>query len=367
VGAALAPSPALATLPVAFYFVATMLTSIPAGLLMEKFGRKPALMASTLFGVTGALLTGASIMKNSFAGFMAGIAFIGIFNGFGNFFRFVAADSVDVAWKSKAVSRVMIGGIFAAFIGPNLAGYTRTMSGEAEFAGSYYSMLVLYILIAVVLFFVRLDEPLKPAGKTQTAVVRSLSQVMLQPGFLVALICGMLGFGVMTFVMTATPLAMQGHAHHFDDTSFVIQWHVLAMFLPSFFTGSLISRFGVIRVMEAGAILGLACVAINLTGASVSHFLLALVCLGLSWSFLFIGAMTLLTENYLPEEKNRAQSLNDCLVFSSVAVAALSAGALQNAVGWQMVNKGVIPLLLIILGSLWWLSMQRKKETVAHV
>jgi MFS family permease len=187
---------------------------------------------------------------------------------------------------------------------------------------------------------------------------------VLQPEYLVALVCAMLGYAVMSFVMTATPLAMNQLAYQFDDTAVVIQWHVMAMFAPSFFTGSLILRFGVLRIMFVGAMLGLACVWINLVGTSFMHFLSALIFLGLSWNFLFVGATTLLTETYQPSERNKAQAVNDFVVFSTVSLGSLSSGALQSAYGWQAVNQGVIVPLLLIIAAIVWLGRVKMRLAI---
>jgi MFS family permease len=194
---------------------------------------------------------------------------------------------------------------------------------------------------------------------------RPLSSIVRQPKYLIALVCGLFGYCVMTFVMTATPLSMQGHAFHFDATSTVIQWHVVAMFAPSFFTGSLIARFGVATIMGTGALIGLTCLGVNLSGASFGHYLVGLMLLGLSWNFLFVGSTTLLTETYTLAEKNKAQAFNDFIVFTAVALASLSAGALQNRFGWEMVNYGALPLLLAALaGSLWLVAHNRRTRDV---
>jgi MFS family permease len=189
--------------------------------------------------------------------------------------------------------------------------------------------------------------------------------IAAQPMFIVALVCGMLGYGVMALAMTATPLAMHHYAYPFSKTSFVVQWHVLGMFAPAFFTGHLIKRYGVLNIMLAGGILGVACVAVNLAGSSVAHFWAALLFLGISWNFLFIGATTLLTETYRPEERAKVQALNDFCVFTTVALASLSAGALQNSYGWQVVNFGLIPLLIIIMVSIIWGKSRHDTVTVS--
>ena len=364
VGFALAEDKSLATLPTACQFLGTMFTSIPAALLMQRIGRKKAFMLSTGFGVLGGGLGAFAILGGHFWLFALAAVCIGVFTGFATYFRFTAADSVETPFKGKAVSFVLLGGVAAAVIGPNLARLSREWVAGAEFAGSYLSLVLLYLLIFCALTFLRLDDQ-KPLPGTPITSGRPLRDILLQPGYLVALACGTLGYAVMAFVMTATPLAMDQHALHFDDTSLVIQWHVLAMFAPSFFTGSLILRLGVLRVMAAGGMLGLLCVAVNLSGSGLPHFLAGLILLGVSWNFLFVGSTVLITEQYRPEEKNKAQALNDFVVFSSVALATLSAGALHNSLGWRTVNLGVIPLLGAALLSIIWLHYRNRPETVS--
>lgn len=354
VGFALAEDKAYATLPFALQLIATMLTSIPAALVMKKTGRKHGFMLATFFGMAGGSLCTLGIMHGQFSIFASGSVLLGIFNGFGNYYRFTAADAVDQAHKSRAISLVLAGGVLAAIIGPNLANLSRDVIAHAAFAGSYAASIALYVLSFIVLSFLKLPVA-NTHAESSIPVGRPLRQIVTQPKYIVAVICGMLGYGVMSLVMTATPLAMHHHAHLFSDTSFVIQWHVLGMFVPSFFTGHLILRFGLLRIMSLGGLFGLACVAINITGTTVTHFWIALVFLGISWNFLFIGATTLLTETYSSEEKFKAQAVNEFIVFSTVSSASLSAGALQHHYGWQAVNLGAIVPLLVILGSLAWL------------
>ena len=363
VGNNLATDKALATLPVALMFAATMCTSIPAGLLMQRIGRKAAFLWSSLFGIAGGMLATLAIMRHSFWLFVLATICIGVFSGFANFYRFAAADTVAVPHKGKAVSMVMVGGVVAAIVGPNLARLTRMSIEDAEFAGAYLVSVVMYVLILIALTFLHLGET-KPgvnAVGAAAANARPLGTIVRQPKYLVALICGLFGYCVMIFVMTATPLSMQGHAFHFDATSTVIQWHVVAMFAPSFVTGSLIARFGVATIMGVGAVIGLVCVGVNLSGASYGHYVVGLMLLGLSWNFLFVGSTTLLTETYTQAEKNKAQAFNDFIVFTAVALASLSAGALQNRFGWDMVNFGALPLLVAALaGSLWLVVLNRR-------
>lgn len=362
VGSALASDKSLATLPLAILFFAVMFTSIPAAMLMKKIGRKKAFMFATLFGALGAVFATYAIIENIFWLFVAGTGLVGIFNGFGNYFRFAAADSVAHDKKSRAISYVMLGGVIAAIVGPNLADYTHESIAAAEFSGSYASIIIVYVLIFITLSFLKLPDTKMALQHEASLEVRSLATIAAQPKFIIGLICGMFGYGVMSFIMTATPLAMHNQFHRFSDTSFVIQWHTLGMFVPSFFTGHLIRYFGTYKILLLGTLLGFACIAINLNGHSVSHFWLALILLGISWNFLFIGATTLITETYNAAERSKTQALNDFIIFTTVALSSLSAGVLQHKFGWQIVNSGVIPLLVIILISIIWGMLKHKEE-----
>lgn len=357
VGFRLAPDKSLATLPLALQFFTSMLTTIPASFLMKAIGRRAGFMVGTLLGLAGAGLAAWGIVTGNFIYFCLAAALIGAFNGFGTYYRFAAADVATPDYKSRAISYVMAGGVVAALVGPNLAHWTSEWLAGIEFAGSYLSLLGIYGLSLLTLLFVRIPPP--TMAQTQ-AHSRPLSEIARQPAFIVALVGGALGFGVMALVMTATPLAMHQHAHVFADTAFVIEWHLLGMFAPSFFTGHLIRRFGVLNVMLAGVVLNVGCVAVNLVGTDVAHFWAALTLLGVGWNFLFIGGTTLLTETYAESEKAKAQALNDFVVFTVITAASLSAGALQYQLGWRAVNLGVVPILVVILAALLWLRKMRK-------
>lgn len=358
VGQALATDKSLATLPIAVMFIATMLVSMPASLLMEKIGRKRGFMLATLLGFSGGALSTYAIIHQNFWLFVVAIGLIGMFNGFGNYFRFSAADAVEKKLKSQAISFVLIGGLAAAFIGPNLANFAKDVIQGAEFAGSYAATMGIYVLLLLTLSFLNLPDKSQEAFAHHMPA-RPLQVIVRQPIFIVAVTCAMLGYGVMSLVMTATPLAMNHHAHAFADTSFVIQWHLLGMFAPSFFTGTLIRIAGVQTVLWMGVVIGFTCVVINLAGHSLWHYWSALVLLGISWNFLFVGGTTLLTEVYQPNERAKTQAVNDFLVFTMVAMASLSAGYLQHQFGWRMVNIGVLPVLVVIMGSLVWLGITK--------
>lgn len=363
VGAMLTDDRSLATLPLALQFLSTMLTSIPASFLMRQVGRRAGFMLGTVIGAAGGALAAWAIWHGDFWLFAAGTALVGVFNGFGIYFRFAAVDAVPDFYKGRAISYVMAGGVVAAFAGPNLANWAREAIPAATFAGSYAALIGLYAFAMLALLGVKI--PREPAVARHESG-RPLLTIASQPVFLVALIGAMLGYGIMSLVMTATPLAMQVCAMPFSTSAFVIQWHVFAMFAPSFFTGTLIRRFGVLKVMLWGAVCYIGTVVINLNGVTVSHFWTALFLLGIGWNFLFIGGTTLLTEAYRPEEKAKTQALNDFLVFTTVSLSSLSAGALQYHYGWEAVNWGVTPLIAIVLlavGGLLW----RRRHSAASL
>lgn len=366
IGFSLATDKSLATLPLAIQFITTMLSTIPASYIMNKMGRKYGFIFAVVFGLGGALLAAIAIIDNAFWLFVIATASIGVFNAFGNYFRFAAADSVVHDLKSKAISFVMAGGLLAAFIGPNLANISRNWIEDAQFAGSYASLIVVYAITFITLSYLKLPTHHNEHAESAANPARSIYEIARQPKFIVALICGMFGYAVMSLVMTATPLAMAHHSHHFSDTSFVIQWHIVAMFAPSFFTGFLIKRIGLYNILLIGVLFGFACVTINLFGSTLSHFWTGLFMLGLSWNFLFIGATTLLTETYTQSERTKTQAINEFAVFTTVALASLSAGPLQHLYGWETVNVGVIPLLSLILLSILWLKFIQHSAILDH-
>lgn len=367
VGFMLADDKSLATLPYAAQLLTTMLTSIPAAALMARIGRGGAFRIATALGMAGGGLCTLAILQGSFFLFLAGSVFLGSFAGFGNYYRFAAADSVEPGHKSRAISYVMAGGVVAAFVGPNLANLTRDVLGQAAFAGSYASLIGLYVLSLSLLMFFQPPAVRTKAQRDAEGTGRALRVIAVQPRFIVAVLCGALGYAVMTFVMTATPLAMQHEGHAFSDSSLVIQWHVLGMFAPSFFTGHIINRIGLLRTMGIGALAALACIVVNLSGQAVGHFWIALTLLGIAWNFLFIGATTMLTQVYRPEETFKTQAANDFIVFSTVTVASLSAGAIHHHLGWKVINYGAAPALGIVLIALAWLAWRERAGAAVPV
>ncbi len=350
VGLALAGDPVLATLPAAVKHVATMLCAAPASYVMSRVGRKAGFLAAAVVGAAGGCVAYVGIVDGDFWLFCVGTALFGVHNGFGNFYRFAAVESVVTDARNRAISYVLAGGVIAAFIGPNVAMLTRDAVIGHAFAGSFIAVAFTYVLIALSMATVRglgrADQPAESGG-------RPLLELWKVPALRVAVLAAMVGFAQMVLLMTATPLAMTVSGFAFADVAWVIQAHVVAMFLPSFFTGKLIDRFGVKRVIAGGALAGLACIAVAVAGSTFWHFWCALVFLGLSWNFLYVGGTSLLTTCYEPLEKSRVQGANDFLVFSSVAVCALAAGALHVVVGWQVLLWLALPAYLLVLLVLW--------------
>lgn len=360
VGLALASDKSLAALPIAALQVATLLTSIPAALLMQRFGRRAGFAGATGVGVLGGLFAAWGVLEHSLTLFMLGTFFVGMFNGFGNHFRFAAADASPPERRSTAVSLVLAGGVIAALVGPSLAHNTRDLVTSEPFVASYAALVGVYLLLLATVVFLRLPNP-EPDATGGGG--RSLREIVTQPRYMAAMLCATFGYAVMTLMMTATPLAMQHHGHAFSETASVIQWHILGMFAPSLVTGSLIKRFGVTPILLVGALLEGTAVAVNLSGTTALDFRLALLALGVGWNFLFIAATTLLTETYRQRERARAQGFNDFVVFSAVAVAALGAGALQHLVGWRAVNLAVLPMLAVIVASTLWAAAHSRSQS----
>lgn len=359
-GYMLAVDKSLATLPLALQFTATMAATIPASLLMKRIGRRAGFSLGVLFAVAGGAVSSYAIFAANFPLFCLGAALQGMFNGFALFYRFAAVDTASDGFRGKAISWVVAGGVLAAFAGPELAKWSRGWFEPTVFAGCYAA--IVGLALAALLLLRLLDIP-RPAPEERRNGGRPLGTIMRQPAFVVAVLGGMIGYGVMSLVMTATPLAMRAHALNFGDTALVIQWHILAMFAPGFVTGHLIDRFGVLNVMLAGAALAIGCVVVNLSGVGILQFWVALVLLGVGWNFLFVGSTTLLTECYTPAEKAKTQAINDFLVFGAVALCSFSSGALQYGFGWQAVNLGVVAPLMVTATATLWLKHRRATAT----
>ena len=354
VGQTLAPD-GLATLPLFLQFLAIMATALPASYLMRQIGRRAGFAVGAGFAFAAGLLGCGAILTGSFALFSIASIGYGVFMGFGMYYRFAAADVASPAFRPRAISYVLAGGVVAAIAGPELAKATDDLFGPALFAGCFAAIAALALLTLLALAFLRIAPP---PLEERSGQGRPLAQIMRQPAFIVALGAAAIAQGAMVLVMTATPLAMAFCGHGFDQTAFVIQWHVLGMFAPSFITGHLISRFGVLNVMAIGAGLILVCLGVALSGIEIAQFWLALLLLGIGWNFMFVGATSLLTTTYQPAEKAKIQAINDLLIFATAAFASLSSGVLHHQIGWEAVNLSMILPILATLGAILWLRQR---------
>lgn len=351
VGSSLAPTPTLATLPLALQFVATASLTIPASLLMGRYGRRAGFTLGSLLGIVGGVVLCLAVFQANYWLFCLGAAFLGGFATHVALYRFAAADVAGAAHRSKAISYVMVGGVIAAVLGPELAKWSKELFAPVLFAGGYAVVAVLAFGTLVLVQFVALPPPLSLHERGKG---RPLAEIVRQPTLIVAVLCAMVAYGSMNLVMVSTPLAMVACAHPFETAAFVIQWHVVGMYAPSFVTGHIIHRVGAERVIAVGGALVLGCAAINLTGVEVLQFWGALVLLGIGWNFMFVGGTALLTETYRVEEQSRVQAFNEFMVFGTTAVTALASGAIFSGFGWQAVNIGIVaPVLVATLAPLW--------------
>jgi len=352
VGSTLAPTAAWATLPMALSIVGTALTTFPISLMMRRVGRRAGFVLCALAGAAGAFLGAYAIFQRSFTLFLLGCLICGIYQASASYYRFAAADTASPAFRPKAISWVMTGGIVAALVGTFMVMATTNLFAPVTFAGTWVAMAALAVAGAGLLLFV--DIPL--TQKHDAPSGRPLGVVARQPRYIVAAMTAMLAFGIMVLVMTATPVAMLGCGFSVKDSSWVIQWHALAMFVPSFFTGSLITRFGAEKISAIGMLLLVGAAVSGLLGVHFENFAIGLVLLGLGWNFGYIGGTTMLTETYEPEEKNKAQGLNDFLVFTTTAITSLLAGKLLAWFGWAGVNYAVFPMVVLALVMIVWLA-----------
>jgi MFS family permease len=360
-GYALASNKSLATVPVTSWVVGAAATTFFASLLMKRIGRKGGFTFGTLVGILGASICCAALYLGSFWLFVAGTTVFGVYNAFGQYYRFAAADAASHDFRAKAISLVLAGGLVGGIVGPTVSKWTKDML-PVTFLGAY---LVLIAFLFVVLAVIRLLDIPTPAESEAKESGRPLAVLAAQPAFVVAVLAGSLSYGVMNLLMTATPLAMGVCGHPYSAAATVISWHVIGMFAPSFFTGNLIKRFGVLNVMLAGVVLNFACIGIALAGVDVPNFWAALFLLGVGWNFLYIGATALLTETYRPAEKAKAQGANDFVIFLIMATSSFSSGLLLETNGWQLLNYLAIPFVAVIGIALLWLMTKRRVPAVA--
>lgn len=359
VGQMLATSPALATLPVSLFNLGVALGTIPAALLMRRFGRRTGYLAGAVVGLASGLAAAWAIVIGSFVLFCAATLVGGWYGSFVQSYRFAATDSASPGFRPRAISWVMMGGLVAAVIGPQTVILTRDAWPAFPFAGAFLAQGVLALLAIPVLW--RLRAPPVAGAATAGGEGRPLSAFLRMPRFLVAVGAGVASFSMMSLVMTAAPVAMVGCGHSVGVAALGIQWHVLAMFAPSFVTGRLIARYGSERVTAAGLLLIAAAAAVGLMGLAVAHFWAALVLLGLGWNLGFIGATAMVAECHTAAERTRVQPLNDFLVFGSVAAMSFLAGMLLNHGGWERLNLVVFPVVFAVLVPLLWLCVPRRE------
>ncbi|KAA0078371.1 MFS transporter [Tardiphaga sp. P9-11] len=348
VGATLAPSVSLATVPISIYVVGLACGTLPVGMISRAYGRRVAFIIGSGAGAICGLLGAIAILKASFALFCCATFFGGFYGAVAQSYRFAAADGASAAYRPKAVSWVMAGGVFAGVLGPQLVQWTMDIWSPYLFAASFAAQAVVALIAMALLSTV--DAP-KPAPADMHGG-RPLLEIVRQPRFIAAAICGVVSYSMMNLVMTSAPLAMKLCGLTLSDSNFGLQWHIVAMYGPSFFTGSLIARFGASKVVAAGLALEAIAAVIGIAGISAMHFWVCLVVLGIGWNFGFIGASALVLETHRPQERNKVQAFNDFLVFGLMAVGSFSSGQLLANYGWPTVNAVVFPPVILGLVAL---------------
>ena len=356
VGYELAGDKALATLPAALMWIGTAVATAPASFLMRRIGRRFGFMSGAVIGACGAALGVAAVAAHSFALLCLAVAVIGAYNGFTFYFRFAGAEVASEDYRSRAIALVMAGGVAAAIVGPEISKAANALFLPPAYLGPFVAIGVTAAAVFMLASFVHIPKP----TSVQLRGGRPLGAIVRQPAFLVAALGGVVAYGVMVMLMSITPLAMVTRAHGFADAAFVIQWHVLGMFAPSFFSGHLIRRFGALTVMTWGAVAITAGIGVAVMGIAVLHFWLAMTLLGLGWNFLFVGATTLLTEAYTTAERAKTQALNEFLVFGAAAVTAFLSGNLHHHFGWEALNLAALPPVLAVLAAALWLDRRRR-------
>ncbi len=360
-GSTLAPNPCWATLPISLMVLGSMLTATPLSAFMQKHGRRAGFMLGTMGGAAGAAMGAIGLVLGSFPVFLIGAFMIGIYQSSLGFYRFASADTASEAFRPKAISYVMAGGLAAAVIGPQLVKFTAEAM-VVPFLGTYLAAIAINIVGSQL--FLLLDIPKPPPPGPGSTAARSRGELLRDPRIAVAIICATVSYALMNLVMTSAPLAVVGCGFTTGDAANIITAHVLAMYLPSFFTGHLIARFGAERIVGTGLAILAGSGAVALTGVQLEHFFVALVLLGIGWNFGFIGATAMLTASHGPAERGRVQGMNDLIVFGGVTIASLSSGGLLNCSGgsveegWQLVNIAMTPFLVLAGGALIWLAMR---------
>ena len=362
VGLSLAPVGWMATLPVMGYVVGGALSTGLVAKSQAKWGRRVSFQLGLLIGLLSAILCAYAAHTHNFALLVVATLVAGYYSANGQLYRFAAAELAEASFREKAVSLVMAGGLIGAIVGPNLASKSKGWF-ETPFMGAYVALTVVAVLGMVLMHFVKFPPvPEKPKGSSEG---RPLSEIMKQPVFIVSAAAAALGYGVMNLLMAATPLAMQVCGYQFSDAALVLEWHVIGMFAPGFFTGHLIKKYGTLQIMGVGVVLNFVCIAVALSGTDLSQFVIALFLLGVGWNFLFTGSTTLSMTAWRPEEKDRAQAAINFCVFATMAFTSFASGALVTTRGWDWLNYGsLVPVTLTAL-ALFWLVWMRKHHTPA--
>ncbi|QOF78582.1 MULTISPECIES: MFS transporter [unclassified Variovorax] len=361
VGLGIAPQGWMATLPVMGYVVGGALSTGLVARTQQRFGRRGSFQIGLAVAVGSALLCAYAASSKNFWLLCFATLVAGYYNANAGLYRFAAAELALPAWREKAVSMVMAGGLIGAVAGPNLATFTRDAL-SVPFAGAYIALAAVALLSMAVMRFI--EFPPSPTRK-EAAGGRSLGEIMRQPVFIVAAAAGALSYGVMNLLMAATPIAMQICSLPFSDAALVLEWHVIGMFAPGFFTGHLIRRFGVLPVMGVGLALNLGCIVVALSGVELHHFLVALFLLGVGWNFLFTGSTTLSLTAYTAEERDRAQGALNFCVFATLALTSFASGVLVTTQGWQLLNYGSLVPVVLTGAALLWLAQTQRKQALA--
>ncbi len=361
----LAADKSLATAPVTTFNIGVALGAVPAAMMTLWLGRKLGFMFGLIVGICGLLISAWALINQDFVVFCIGAVLSGVAAGFGQQYRFAAADHGALELRAKSISWVLVGGIAAAIIGSQAVIFTRDLMLPTKFAGAYLSVSLLLLMSMAVLAFLNTSKSIIEVSTEKSAPPRPLTQIMAQPRFKVAVLCGTLTYALMSLVMTGAPLAMVHHGMSLDEASLGIQWHVLAMFGPSFFTGNLIARFGKEKIVASGMVILIGCALVALSGVELMNFWITLILLGIGWNFGFIGATSMITDTYTPSEKNKAQGANDLILFSTVAFASLMSGYVFNHYGWDALVYVIFPVVALALAALAWLLMLEKKQAIA--
>ncbi len=360
-GSMLAPSPMLATLPISVMALGMWIGTLPVGMLAKAFGRRFAMQVGCAFGVLSGLVSCMAMLSGSFALLLAGTLCGGLYASAHQSYRFAAADTASVQFRAKAVAWVLAGGILAAVLGPQIVILTKNVWPAYLFAGTYLAQSACAIIAAGVLTQLKIPRPALPPAFTDG---QPLLDIVCRPQFVIAATCGVASYVMMNVIMTAAPLAIVMCHHSVSDAALGIQWHVMGMYAPSFFTGALILRFGLRTIMAAGLGLIFAAASIGILGVALWNFWLALALLGVGWNFAFISATTLVTECHGPRERNKVQAFNDFVIFGAMAIGSFSSGALLTSFGWVAVNVLVYPVVFAAAILLTWNALARRPNPV---